>query len=62
MATGERQESLSTFARALTLFPRNVPLTVRYAEALMRADQPKKAHEILLDLFNTVYPTPEQCR
>ncbi|HKE43084.1 MAG TPA: M48 family metalloprotease [Steroidobacteraceae bacterium] len=62
MATGEKQESLSTFARALTLFPRNVPLTVRYAEALMRAGQPKKAHEILLDLFNTVYPTPEQCR
>jgi predicted Zn-dependent protease len=62
MATGEKQESLSTFARALTLFPRNVPLTVRYAEALMRAGQPKKAHDILLDLFNNVYPTPEQCR
>jgi predicted Zn-dependent protease len=35
---------------------------VRYAEALMRANQPRKAHEILLDLFNTVMPTPEQCR
>jgi beta-barrel assembly-enhancing protease len=62
MAIGEKQESLSTFARALELFPRNVPLTVRYAEALMRANQPKQAHQILLDLFNTVYPTPEQCR
>jgi predicted Zn-dependent protease len=62
MATGEKQEALSTFSRALALFPRNVPLTVRYAEALMRANQPKQAHQILLDLFNTVYPTPEQCR
>ena len=62
MAIGEKQESLSTFARALELFPRNVPLTVRYADALMRANKPKQAHQILLDLFNTVYPTPEQCR
>jgi predicted Zn-dependent protease len=59
---GQDSESLQTFARALELFPRNVPLTVRYAEALMRAGQPRRAHEILLDLFNTVMPTPEQCR
>lgn len=59
---GLNNESLTTFARALELFPRNVPLTVRYAEALMRAGQPRRAHEILLDLFNTVVPTPEQCR
>jgi predicted Zn-dependent protease len=59
---GMTNESLTTFSRALELFPRNVPLTVRYAEALMRANQPRKAHEILLDLFNTVMPTPEQCR
>jgi predicted Zn-dependent protease len=59
---GMTDESLTTFARALELFPRNVPLTVRYAEALMRAGKPRRAHEILLDLFNTVMPTPEQCR
>jgi predicted Zn-dependent protease len=59
---GMTDESLTTFARALELFPRNVPLTVRYAEALMRAGKPRRAHEILLDLFNTVAPTPEQCR
>lgn len=59
---GQSQESLTTFARALELFPRNVPLTVRYAEALMRAGEARRAHEILLDLFNTVAPTPEQCR
>ena len=59
---GMTDESLTTFARALELFPRNVPLTVRYAEALMRAGQARRAHEILLDLFNIVMPTPEQCR
>jgi predicted Zn-dependent protease len=59
---GMNNESLTTFSRALELFPRNVPLTVRYAEALLRANQPRKAHEILLDLFNTVMPTPDQCR
>ncbi len=59
---GMTNESLTTFARALELFPRNVPLTVRYAEALLRAGKPRRAHEILLDLFNTVMPTPEQAR
>jgi len=55
-------EALATFQHALTLFPRNVPVTVRYADALMRAGNPKRAHEILLDLFNTVPPTPDQAR
>lgn len=62
LLSGEKRESLATFARARELFPRNVPLTVRYAEALMRAGEPKRAHEILLDLFNNVLPTPEQAR
>jgi predicted Zn-dependent protease len=35
---------------------------MRYAEALMKADQPKTAHAVLLDLFNNVAPTPEQIR
>lgn len=55
-------DALATFAQAMKLFPRNVPLTVRYAEALMKADRPKQAHEILLDLFNNVPPTPSQIR
>jgi predicted Zn-dependent protease len=44
------------------LFPRNVPVTVRYAESLMEAGNPKEAHTVLLDLFNNVPPTPEQIR
>jgi len=62
MRTGQMKEGLATFARALQLFPRNVPVTVRYAESLMRAGEPKRAHEILLDLFNNVMPTPQQAR
>jgi predicted Zn-dependent protease len=39
-----------------------VPLTIHYAEALMQHDRAKEAHRILLDLLNTVSPTPEQIR
>ena len=59
---GSNDEALATFQRAQTLFPRNVPVTVRHADALMRAGNAKKAHRILLDLFNTVPPTPDQAR
>jgi predicted Zn-dependent protease len=52
----------STFERARELFPRNVPLVVHYAEALLQLGEPKLAHQILLDLFNNVPPTPEQVR
>ncbi len=62
MLAGRVDESLSTFDQAMRLFPRNVPLTMRYAGALMRADQARLAHQILLDLFNAVAPTPEQAR
>jgi predicted Zn-dependent protease len=46
----------------MQLFPRNVPLTIRYAEALMQYDRPETAHQILLDLYNQVPPTSEQVR
>ena len=35
---------------------------MRYAESLMQLGDAKRAHEILLDLFNVVPPTPEQAR
>jgi len=62
MSAGDTEEALVVFRRALNLSPRNIPLTMRYAEALMKADQPKVAHAVLLDLFNNVAPTPEQIR
>jgi predicted Zn-dependent protease len=62
MGSGASDESLATFRRALNLSPRNIPLTMRYAESLMKAGDAKTAHAVLLDLFNNVAPTPEQIR
>jgi predicted Zn-dependent protease len=62
LQAGQNKASLATFQRARELFPRNVAVTVRYGEALMQVGDAKRAHEILLDLFNVVAPTPEQAR
>jgi predicted Zn-dependent protease len=62
MSAGATDEALDTFRRALNLSPRNIPLTMRYAEALLKAGQAKTAHAVLLDLFNNVAPTPAQIR
>ncbi|HEV2702093.1 MAG TPA: M48 family metalloprotease [Steroidobacteraceae bacterium] len=62
IAAGHVPEGLATFARAEALFPRNIPLTVRYAEALISANQAGKAHQLLLDLFNNVPPNPAEIR
>ena len=59
---GHTKEALATLQRAEQLFPRNVPVTVRYAETLMTVGRPGDAHNILLDLFNNVPPTPDQIR
>jgi beta-barrel assembly-enhancing protease len=59
---GHLDEALATFQRSEELFPRNVPVTIRYAETLMAAGRPADAHNMLLDLFNNVPPTPEQIR
>ncbi len=57
---GLENDGIATFAKANALFPRNVALTVRYAQALMKANRPKDAHRLLLDLFNNEVPTPDQ--
>jgi predicted Zn-dependent protease len=54
--------SEESFNRAIELFPRNVPLVIHYAEALLQVGQAKQAHAVLLDLLNNVPPTPEQVR
>jgi beta-barrel assembly-enhancing protease len=59
---GHLKEGMATFAQSAKLFPRNVPVTVRYAEALMQEGHPMEAHNMLLDLFNIVPPTPQQIR
>jgi predicted Zn-dependent protease len=62
LASGQLKESQAILDKALGLFPRNVPVTIRLAETLMRAGDNKRAHLLLDDLFNVVEPTPEQTR
>jgi predicted Zn-dependent protease len=62
LSSGDVKAALATLERALELAPRNVPVTVRYAEALLQAGRPKRAHEVLLDLFNNVPPSVDQVR
>jgi predicted Zn-dependent protease len=62
LLAGKGDVALATLQRARELFPRNIAVTVRSAEAMMQLGDSKRAHEILLDLFNTVPPTPEQAK
>ncbi|MGH8199866.1 MAG: hypothetical protein ACREVO_05805, partial [Steroidobacteraceae bacterium] len=57
---GDMKAGLATFRLAEQLFPRNVPITIRYAQTLMAAGKNALAHQTLLDLFNNVDPTPDQ--
>lgn len=57
---GDMKDALATFRLATVLFPRNVPVTVRYAQALMADNKAAEAHDVLLDLFNNVPPTIDQ--
>jgi predicted Zn-dependent protease len=62
LANGQLKESQAILDKALNLFPRNAPITIRLAETLMHAGDNRRAHLILDDLFNVVEPTPEQTR
>ena len=62
LAAGDVEGAQQTLGEAMKLFPRSVPVTMRYAEALLRAGNPRQAHVVLLDLFNNTPPTAEQAR
>jgi predicted Zn-dependent protease len=62
LANGQVKESEAVLEKALALFPRNVPVTIRLAETCMYAGNNKRAHLLLLDLFDVVEPTPDQAR
>ena len=62
LAAGRVDASRRTLEHAMALFPRSVPVTMRYAETLLRDGDAKRAHAVLLDLFNNVPPTAEQAR
>jgi len=55
-------EAIESYERARNLFPRNMPLVIHYAEALLKLGQAELAHEMLLDLLNNAPPTPQQIR
>jgi predicted Zn-dependent protease len=57
---GDMQQALATFRLAEQLFPRNIPVTIRYAQTLMADGKNAQAHDVLLDLFNNAEPTPDQ--
>jgi predicted Zn-dependent protease len=61
-ASGATTTALEVYADAVRLFPRNVPLTISYAETLLSVGKPAEAHKILLDLLNNVPATAEQLR
>lgn len=62
LALEQIDAAADTYDRALTLFPRNLPLVIDYGEALVQLGNPELAHDVLLDLMNNVPPTPEQVR
>src|SRR5580704_6665852 len=62
MGNNQLKESQAVLDRGVDLFPRNVPITIRLAETLMHAGDNRRAHVVLLDLFNNVEPTPDQTR
>ncbi len=55
-------QALEHYEEAVEISPRNVPLTISYAEALILAGRPAVAHDLLLDLLNNSSPTSEQFR
>ncbi len=62
MQNGQLKESQAVLDKAITLFPRNVPVTIRLSETLMRSGDNKRAQLLLDDLFNVVDPTPDQTK
>jgi predicted Zn-dependent protease len=62
MLNGQLKESKEVLDKALTLFPRNVPITIRLSETLMRSGENKRAQLLLDDLFNVVEPSPDQTK
>ena len=62
MLNGQLKESQQVLDKALGLFPRNVPVTIRLSETLMHSGDNKRAQLLLDDLFNFVEPSPDQTK
>ena len=62
IAKDQTSSAIAYIKERLKLSPRNLPLTLTYAETELNYGDPKKSHEILLDLFNAIPPSPSQIR
>lgn len=62
LASGNDQRGMSLFEQAHRLFPRNTPLTMAYANALMEVNDAERAHEVMLDLVNNIRYDEDQIR
>ena len=62
LLNNQLKESKEVLDKAIDLFPRNVPITIRLSETLMHSGENKRAQLLLDDLFNFVEPTPDQTK
>ena len=62
LMNGQLRESQEVLDKAIGLFPRNVPITIRLSQCLMRIGDNRRAQLLLDDLFNFVEPTPDQTK
>ena len=53
-------DAINYIKKIMMLSPRNIPITMGYSLIELNYGDPKKAHEVLLDLFNSVSPSPSQ--
>ncbi len=60
MADGLDEQAMDLYREANALSPRNTPLVISYARALLQARRPDEAHDLLLDLLNNVRPAPAE--
>ena len=57
---GLHKDAINYIKEIMMLSPRNIPITMGYSLVELNYGDPKKAHEVLLDLFNSVPPSPSQ--
>ena len=57
---GLQIDAINYIKEIMALSPRNIPITMGYSLTELNYGDPKKAHQVLLDLFNSVTPSPSQ--
>ena len=57
---GLQTDAINYIKEIMALSPRNIPITMGYSLTELNYGDPKKAHQVLLDLFNSVTPSPSQ--